>query len=287
LRPLALSPPYTSASRLLLLPPPTRTLRCPSTGTPGGAPPQCHLSFPSGHTAREGHSTIHQLVLSNAARRLVSLGCDASASEDDSATQIRVHDVATGACLGLVAYRERIQTMPWFPGSFQFAWPADEAEEHEDEPELHSLTCAAMRGESMLMTGDDSGCLCVWDVGGDGIRHVAALPPPEAESPNEHMIRSLVILDPSGGVEGLAGGSVLCSKTGGRLEKMVPIDKGKLSQLTEQIAWETDEAPESFRHENLQLGELEGALGGLAALGISDEQEATVSPPSPPPPCQS
>ena len=257
------------------------------------------FAVPDPQTEPEPDGTFLAMALSAAARRVVSLSRDAAAHVGrDGANQIRVHEVATGVCVGSVAYRDEISRMPWFAGSFQFVWPADEAEEHEeDDEQLHSLTCCAMRGESMLVTGDDSGCICVWDVGagnveGGSIRRIAALPPPDAESPEEHLIKSIAILDPAGGVDGLAGGSVLYSKRGGRLEKMVPIDKGELSWLTEQVEWQTDEVPAGLRHDHLaELGELEGALAGLSALGgsddietVNDEAEAAVPPPPAPPP---
>ena len=264
-------------------------------GTPSGALPRRQASFASGHepeTASTATSSaavtrsrsFSDVVLSGAAQRIVSLGCDAMASEDDNANQIRVHDVATGLCIGSVAYRDELRRMPWFPGTFQFVWPADEADEHEGEPELHSLTCCAMRGESMLVTADDSGCVCVWDVGGgEGICRVASLPPPDAESPYEHLIKGIAIIDPAGGVDGLAGGSVLYSMASGdglsRLEKMAPLDKGKLSRLTEQVEWAADEVPAFFRHDNLD--ELHGAVEGLSALGVADVPDATVPPPPP------
>ena len=141
----------------------------------------------------------------------------------------------------------------------------DHAAEDEGEPaDEHQVTCAAMEGESMLVTGDKSGCICVWDVGGEELRSVASLPPPDAERPQEHLVRCLAISDIEGGVTGLAGRGIFFTGPFGTLTKLVPIEKRELSRLSHE-EWDKYDAPR-LSGSLAELSEL-----GLTALDLNDE----------------
>ena len=124
-----------------------------------------------------------------------------------------------------------------------------------------------MEGESMLVTADDTGCVCVWDVGGGEIRVVASLPPPDAEGPQEHLVRCLAIGDIDGSVDGLAGSGIFFTGPNGTLTKLVPIQKRELSRLTDE-EWDKYDAPR-LPGSLAELSEL-----GLSALDLDDEGRA-------------
>ena len=140
------------------------------------------------HTRHRGGCDIALMPPIGPGRRGMRVVCMQNAYE-----LIAVWSVDTGACIGALNYRAAIRAMPWFnslgryerenygmpgPADPRGAAPEDgmqdlsddeieseEREYNEGSPIWrHVLTAIDVSGAGMLVTGDQAGCLCVWDL---------------------------------------------------------------------------------------------------------------------------
>lgn len=148
----------------------------------------------------------------------------------------------------------------------------------------HTLLRLDAIGESMLVSGDATGCVCVWDAGrcldtdpssptaGEGgsgsameLPLVAALPPPDVEASSEDSacairacIRGLTITQTDG--LAVAGGGIVYAMGQGELTKFVPVGASSLAMLSDAGA------REGLFQDNL--------LSGLhAGLGMGNDED--------------
>ena len=154
----------------------------------------------------------------------------------------------------------------------------------------HTLLSLDAAGESMLVTGDAAGSVCIWDAGqslesdktraaGEGgaghaadLPLVAALPPPDAEAAAGAALESCpcairgLVITQTGGLA-VAGGGIVYATGHGELTKFVPVGASSLAMLSDSGAREGlfQDSLLSGLHKGLGEGhgEADGELGQL------------------------